>query len=59
MTRYTKKLTVVAFSLSLAASLVMSAGAGTLVINANTSDPAPKAAFEQLIEKFQSRESRH
>jgi multiple sugar transport system substrate-binding protein len=28
------------------------AAAGLLVINSNTSDPAPKAAFEELIEKF-------
>ena len=31
----------------------VSAQAGTLVFNSNTSDPAPKAAFEALIAKFQ------
>ncbi len=30
------------------------AGAGTLVINADTSDPAPRAAFERVIEDFQA-----
>ena len=30
------------------------AGGSTLVINTNTSDPAPKAAFEQLIGKFEA-----
>lgn len=28
--------------------------AATLVINANTSDPAPRAAFEAMVEKFQA-----
>ena len=27
--------------------------AGTLVINTDTSDPAPKAAFEMIIKKFE------
>jgi len=35
-----------------AAALAFSAQAGTLVINSNTSDPAPKGGFEALIEKF-------
>ena len=30
-----------------------SAFAGTLVINTDTSDPAPKAAFEWIIDKFE------
>ena len=40
-----------------AAALVMATGtahAGTLVINSNTSDPAPKEAFETVIEQFQA-----
>ncbi len=57
MTRLIRKLTVTASSLLLAVGLTTSAGAGTLVINSNTSDPAPKAAFEQLIEKFKAENS--
>ncbi|MGF1476257.1 MAG: ABC transporter substrate-binding protein [Geminicoccaceae bacterium] len=34
-------------------AMVSSAQAGTLVINSNTSDPAPKAGFEEMIAKFQ------
>ena len=30
------------------------ASAGTLVINTDTSDPAPKAAFQYVIDKFQA-----
>ena len=50
MTRFSFTLSRMASAVLLAAS--MTASAGTLVINSNTSDPAPKAAFEQLIEKF-------
>ena len=30
------------------------ASAGTLVINTDTSDPAPKEAFEKMIKKFEA-----
>ncbi|MDX1566083.1 MAG: extracellular solute-binding protein, partial [Phycisphaeraceae bacterium] len=43
-------ITAAASAVLLAASL--SAGAGTLVINADTSDPAPKEGFEKMIAKF-------
>lgn len=33
--------------------LCAAAGAGTLVINANTSDPAPRAAWEAAVQRFQ------
>jgi len=41
---------------AIAGVLALSAGvqAGTLVINTDTSDPAPKAAFERLIEMFEA-----
>ena len=39
---------------ALAFGVSLNVSAGTLVINSNTSDPAPKAAFEKLIEKFQA-----
>ena len=41
---------------ALAASTILatSAFAGELVINTDTSDPAPKAAFEQLIADFEA-----
>ena len=32
----------------------MQASAGTLVINANTSDPGPKQAFEELVQRFEA-----
>lgn len=44
----------VVYALSLSLLLAATARAGTLVINSNTSDPAPKAAFEQLIENFKA-----
>ena len=53
MTRFTVTMTAVATALLLAIAS-FAAAAGTLVINSNTSDPAPKAAFEKLIEKFKS-----
>jgi len=31
----------------------MSAGAGTLVINSNTADPAPRAAWQAAVDRFQ------
>jgi multiple sugar transport system substrate-binding protein len=37
-----------------AASLVCPALAGTLVVNANTADPAPRAAWEGLAARFQA-----
>jgi len=39
---------------ALFAGLAAPAAAGTLVINTDTSDPAPKAAFEMLIEQFEA-----
>ncbi len=42
---------IVAASLLLVAGL---SGAGTLVIHANTSDPAPKAAFEGMVRDFEA-----
>ncbi len=45
------------FSLVAAAAMLAAtfgANAGTLVINSDTSDPAPKAGFEALIEKFKA-----
>ncbi len=45
-------LTTAASAALLIASL--GASAGTLVINADTSDPAPKQAFELMIEKFKA-----
>lgn len=38
---------------ALLAGLAAPAAAGTLVINTDTSDPAPKAAFQALIDQFQ------
>ena len=39
---------------ALLATMATSADAGTLVINSNQSDPAPKAAFEQIVADFQA-----
>jgi multiple sugar transport system substrate-binding protein len=39
--------------LALLAALCGAAAAGTLVINANTSDPAPRAAWEAAVQRFQ------
>jgi len=36
------------------ASVVCDAVAGTLVVNANTADPAPRAAWEELAARFQA-----
>lgn len=41
------------FSAVLASVFALSAHAGTLVINADTSDPAPKKAFEELVAAFE------
>jgi multiple sugar transport system substrate-binding protein len=41
-------------ALSLGPALGVNGRAATLVINANTSEPASKAVFEQLIEKFKT-----
>ncbi|WP_421723667.1 ABC transporter substrate-binding protein [Bauldia sp.] len=46
--------TVAAASLALATTSFVSASANELVINANTSDPAPKAAFTQVVEDFRA-----
>ena len=40
--------------LSIAALMASTAMAGELVINTDTSDPAPKAAFQQLIDDFEA-----
>ena len=37
-----------------AAAFSVPASAGKLVINANTSDPGPKQAFEELVERFEA-----
>ena len=39
---------------ALAIAGAFSVQAGTLVINANTSDPGPKQAFEELVERFEA-----
>ncbi len=49
-----RKLAALPAAALLAAMAATSADAGTLVINANTSDPAPKAAFEQIVADFQA-----
>ncbi len=47
--------TVTALSAAaLLAAMTAGADAGTLVINSNQSDPAPKAAFEQIVADFQA-----
>lgn len=43
-----------AVSVAAAALTAGSAFAADLVINANTSDPAPRAAFEEVVEKFKA-----
>ena len=40
-------------ALALGCGFTLASAAGTLVINANTSDPAPKAAFEKAIAQFE------
>lgn len=50
----TRKLFRNAAAIAAAAALSSSALAGELVINTDTSDPAPKAAFEQLIADFEA-----
>ncbi len=52
MTTYVTRLVGAAALVALAGSL--QANAGTLVINANTSDPGPKQAFEELVERFEA-----
>lgn len=51
-----KKLTtqILAGTAILALAGAMQASADTLVINANTSDPGPKQAFEELVERFEA-----
>lgn len=39
---------------TLLATTMMSAQAGTLVINSDQSDPAPKKAFEEIVNKFKA-----
>ncbi|MEQ8964510.1 MAG: ABC transporter substrate-binding protein [Azospirillaceae bacterium] len=48
--------TAIAAATAIAGVLAFGAGAtaGTLVINTDTSDPAPKQAFEMLIERFEA-----
>ena len=48
------RLMYAAIAALLTVAVSMNVSAGTLVINSNTSDPAPKAAFEKLIEKFKT-----
>ncbi len=52
MKRLTTRVLTGAAVLALAGA--MQASAGTLVINANTSDPGPKQAFEELVERFEA-----
>ena len=44
-----RDLTALPAAALLATMVAAGANAGTLVINSNQSDPAPKAAFEQVI----------
>ena len=44
-------------SVATIALMASTAFAGTLVINTDTSDPAPKAAFEELIKDFEAENS--
>lgn len=53
--RRSSVLTILALAFWLSIPII--SNAGTLVINSNTSDPAPKAAFEKLIEKFKAENS--
>src|SRR3712207_1600370 len=39
---------------AVAAAISQQAWAGTLIINANTSDPAPRAAWERVVEAFRA-----
>ena len=55
MKRSLSRLVAATASLTMAGLWSMSALAqGALVINANTSDPAPKAAFEAMVAKFEA-----
>ncbi len=49
-----RKLIALPAAALLASMAATGADAGTLVINANTSDPAPKAAFEKIVADFQA-----
>lgn len=49
-----RDLTALPAAALLATMVATGASAGTLVINSNQSDPAPKAAFEQVIADFQA-----
>ena len=49
-----RKLAALPAAALLATMAATSADAGTLVINSNQSDPAPKAAFEQIVADFQA-----
>ena len=49
-----KRLRALGAGAALALAGATAAQAGTLVINSNTSDPAPKQGFETLIEKFEA-----
>ena len=49
-----RKLTALPAAALLATMAATGAEAGTLVINSNQSDPAPKAAFEQIVADFEA-----
>ncbi len=49
-----RDLTALPAAALLATMVASGANAGTLVVNSNQSDPAPKAAFEQVIADFQA-----
>ena len=48
------KKTLAALATVASLGLTSAASAGTLVINTDTSDPAPKAAFQYIIDKFEA-----
>ena len=48
------RIAAIATSAAVAALLAAAAQAGELVINTDTSDPAPKQAFEELIAGFEA-----
>ena len=52
MTRYLKRCAAAMTVATFVGASATTAFAGELVINTDTSDPAPKAAFQQLIDDF-------
>ncbi len=48
------KITKIAVALTASLSMSSFCNAGTLIINSNASDPAPKAAFEEIVTKFEA-----